>query len=1105
MKLKLSRSSTSLLGLFALLLMTICPAFAQNTNASLNGQVTDPSGASVPGTTVTVTDVSTNIAHKAVSDEGGHYLVTNLIPGNYQVIVEHDGFDKKVLSGITLEVGKTSTLNVAITVGSVNTTVSVTTNAAVTDTSQSQVGAVIDTTKIVGLPLNQRSFYSLPLLAPGVEMPAQNSTLGFRGGFNVSGNEETSNTFTVNGIDDDDQDVNAPSFRPSVEDIQEFNILTGVYSAEYGRSEGGQVVVITKSGGNQIHGDAFEFIRNEVTDAKNYFTLPGAPPTFRRNQWGGTFGGPIIKNRLFFFLSYEEMNLAQEVSDITTVPTLAQRTGDFSSTTAALVDPASGAAQTTYDAENPGTHNQITDPSTIGQAIINAYPRPNIANAGTSNNYLFDGTRIENNYVFGSRIDFKISNADSIVAQWNYFNDPSFEPSNSLCGSSQIAGFGCTTNQRSTLGGINWIHIFKPTLLNEFRFGYDRLVQPRVGQDLTNKSFPLLQGAVQPGFLQGTTFANDIYGAPATTISGYASIAVESPQERWDSHYNLIDNVTWTRGNHELKFGFYAFLARYPNLDSTDVTGALVFNTASSAGAGGPTTGNSLADALTGYAYDSARSPTTPIYEMQYHDYAGFVEDNWRASKDLTFNLGLRYEYFSPVTSKTNQMSGYDLATQAMIVAGGPGVGHSIYQTSKKNWAPRIGLAWQPFHNPGTVVHAAYGIFFNSPPMGNGTGLGLMGNVPERYPQTLFTSAADPIQIDTNPYPGPSGTPSTPATALTVTPIGISPNFKTMYVDEWSLDIQHQLTQALSLTVGYVGSSGSALPSEMNANQPLVNSNGMSSGVRPVSGVHEITYPSVQYFSYNNISYYYAEGNSNFNSLQAKLQQQYHNGLSLLVAYTWSKSLDDSPGYASTSNSSAELPQNSYNLRAEYGRSDFDVSQRLVVSPVWDLPLGANHAWLNHGIASKLAGGWQLSGIFTSQTGRPFTITDVSNNNSHSFNDEDRPNQIGNPNNGPKTVKQWFNTSAYSLAPAFQFGNARRNTVVGPGYVDVDAAIQRNFTLTHRISMPIRFEVFNLANKPNFFNPFGTSAQYAPGSTTFGTLTESNDPREMQLSAKIIW
>src|SRR5882757_1494341 len=305
--------------------------FAQQTQASLTGQVLDPQGAEISGADVTIKNLDTNITRNTKSDAAGRYGVPNLNPGRYSVSVKLTGFTEKVLTGIVLAVGQAGSLDVSLALGSTNEVVTVNASAAVTDTESSSQGTVIDNQKVVGLPLNQRTFYGLALLSPAAYMPGQASTLGFRGGFNVAGNNETANTFTVNGIDDNDQNVMVPSFRPSVEGIQEFKLLTGVYPAEYGRTSGGQVVVITKTGGNQFHGDVFEFIRNSQFDAKNYFTLAGTPTTFRRNQFGGTIGGPIIKDRTFFFLSYEGLRLAQPVVGTTTVPNPAFLKGDFSS------------------------------------------------------------------------------------------------------------------------------------------------------------------------------------------------------------------------------------------------------------------------------------------------------------------------------------------------------------------------------------------------------------------------------------------------------------------------------------------------------------------------------------------------------------------------------------------------------------------------------------------------------------------------------------------------------------------------------------------------------------------------------------------------------
>ena len=1070
---------------------------AQNTNASLSGQVADLSQANIAGATVTVTNASTGIAHATHSDKDGRYLVLNLPPGGYQVTVEQEGFEKKVLSGIVLQVGQAATLNVPMTVGSVDTTVSVTTTAAVTDTETSSQGAVIGTKKVLGLPLNQRTFYSLALLAPGVEMPGQNSTLGFRGGFNVAGNEETANTFTVNGIDDNDQDVMAPSFRPSVEAIQEFNLLTSVYPAEYGRTVGGQVVVITKSGGNEFHGDAFEFIRNQVTDAKNYFTMNGLTPGFRRNQFGGIIGGPIIKNRTFFFVSYEQMGLAQEVAALSTVPTAAERAGNFQGSGLTIHNPYTG---------QPFSIPNVIDPgllSSFGQALISQYPLPNNGSTG-ANNYTFNESRIENLYEVSLRIDHKISDSDSLLGQYNYFNDPSFEPSNSLCGSSTLPGFGCTTNQRSTLAGVNWTHIFSPGLLNEFRFGYDRLVQPRLQEDYTKTTFPVLAGVFDDPSIA------DNFGVPSTSVSGFTSLAPYGnlPQTRWDNHYNLVDNLTWTHGAHEVKGGINLLKATYSNNYVIDGRGALSFNSSSTASAGGPSTGNSLADLLVGLAYSSSREPTAPRLEMLYGSYGAFIQDNWRAGKNLTLNLGMRWEYFTPLEDKNNRISTYDPATQTMLAAGAPGIGKKVYRSDLNNFEPRVGLAWQPFHNPQTVVHAAAGMFYNSPSIGNGAGLSLLTNAPQRTPQTFYTSTAEPLQIDTNPFPSPAGCSDadigvTPACALTITPVGIQRNFRTMYIGQYAMDVQQQLTPAMSLTIGYIGSQGSKLPNEVNLNQPVVV-NGVSASTRPVSGVYSISYPSQHAYRYNNISFYESQGKSHYNSLQVKLQQSYHDGLSLLVAYTWSKSMDDTPGYASTSQSSGLLPQNSYNIPGEWGLSDFNVSQRFVVSPVYELPFGRGHRMFTGRVASLIASGWQVSGIGTVETGRPFTVTNSSSNNSGSFNNQDRPNLVGDPNTGAKTVLQWFNTGAFSTAVAKgTFGNAGRNIVEGPGYVDIDVAVQRAFKLTGYLAMPIRFESFNVANKPNFFNPYSSALQ--AGTSSFGQITQANDPREMQLSVKLVF
>lgn len=1127
--------------LFVLFVYAFCcgtASFGQQTQASLTGQILDPQGAAIAGSQVVVTNVDTSIARTAQSNDSGRYTVTNLNPGKYSVSVKASGFGEKVLTNIVLAVGQDGSLDVTLSLGSTSDVVTVSASAAVTDTESSSQGTVIDNQKVVGLPLNQRTFYGLALLSPAAYMPGQNSTLGFRGGFNVAGNNETANTFTVNGIDDNDQNVMAPSFRPSVEGIQEFKLLTGVYSAEYGRTSGGQVVVITKTGGNQFHGDLFEFLRNSQFDAKNYFTVPGTATTFRRNQFGGTIGGPIIKDRTFFFLSYEGLRLAQPFVQNTNVPNPAFVNGDFSSIATQLVNPNKTGAQ--FSPVGTGVKGNQISPSglsPLGLALLKLYPAPNPGqNLATIPNpvYTYDRERIENMDEGSARIDHRFSDKDSILLQGNYFTDPSFEPSNSLCSSAVIPGFGCTTNQTSTLIGANWTHIINSQWLNELRFGYDLLDQPRTGEDV-NLAFPKI-----PGAFSDPTISSAINGgAPLTTVSGFASIHPYGnlPQHRWDNHYNVVDNVSWSKGSHNFKFGVNLLQARYKDIYVADGTGAFAFSASSANGA--LTTGNSAADLALGDATTATRSPTAPNFHANYNSLGGYFQDDWKVMPNLTLNLGMRYEYFSPVVDSGNIISNYALPTAAnpagvIEVAGFGGVGRKVYNDDLNNFAPRIGLAFSPFGDEKTVVHASYGIFYNSPSIGNGAILSMQINPPFRLAQTFTSSTGAQVQLDSSPFPAiagstPDGSQAHPFTS--VAPTAIQPNPRTLYLNEYGADIQQQLSPTMALTIGFIGNEGVGIPRTTLPNQANVTSVGTYNGVpisvasaRPITGTAGPVGPNAQYYQFGNINYYATSGHSNYNALTVKAQKNMGNGLSFILAYTWGKSMDNAPGYASGSNASSGTPQNTHNLKGERGLSDFNVGNRIVLSPVYELPFGKNKPFLTNGIGSLLAGGWQLSGIYSYDTGRPFTIT-TNTKRSGSIDGVDRPNLVGDPNKGPKTVAQWFNTAAFRANDFGQFGNAGRNIVIGPTYSDIDFAIQRNFILTERFGLQFRAEAFDLTNRPNFMNPLGTGTgqfttqapiipsasnpnpvepnTYVNTNTNFGKITAANDPRSLQFSGKV--
>ncbi len=1103
--------------------------FAQQTQATMTGQVTDPSGATLAGAQVTITNVDTGINRVVETSSSGRYNVTNLNPGHYSLSVKMSGFTEKVLKGITLEVAQNGQQDVALSLGAATDVVTVNASAAITETEDSSQGGVIDNQKVVGLPLNQRTFYSLALLEPAAYMPGQSSTLGFRGGFNVAGNNETANTFTVNGIDDNDQNVMAPSFRPSVETIQEFKLLTGVYSAEYGRTSGGQVVVITKTGTNAFHGDVFEFIRNSQFDAKNYFTQPGTPTTFRRNQFGATIGGPIRKDKTFFFFGYEGLRLAQPTVIGGTVPNPAMLNGDFSSVSQQLyrILPPDGTTPY-YLRGNPYLNNQIplSDFSQRGLALLKFYPQPdagqNLAQLATPS-YTLNEERIENIDQYSARVDHKISDKDSLLVQYNYFNDPTFEPSNSLCSSAQIPGFGCTVNQISTLAGVNEIHVFSEHWLNEFRFGYDRLEQPRIGEDF-NKTFPAVPGAFNDASV------SQVGTIPVTSVTGLSTIHPYGnlPQHRWDNHYNLVNNTTWSHGNHTIKFGINLLQARYSIVFVSNGTSNFAF-TGPSASNNNVSTGSPIADLALGYASTSSRNTSAPRMHFFYTSTAGYIQDDWKATPHLTINMGVRYEYFSPTQDRANQFESYRLPTApglpgSDVVAGIGGYGSKIYNDDINNVGPRLGLSWQPYGNSKTVVHASYGIYYNSPAIGNGVNLGMANGAPFRLAQS-FTSrttatAQTQIQMDNSPFPflgsAPDGSQSHPFTNTTFT--GIDPNFATLYMNEYGADVQTELTPTMTLTVGYLGNQGVRLPRVIQPNQGIVTSSTATSvnSYYPLSTLADGTavpllgpVGALNYYytlspTGTAVSYYVSNGHSNFNAMTVKLQQHYHDGLTFNVAYTWSHSIDNAPGYASTSAASSGTPQDSRNLQGEKGTSDFNVGSRIVISPVYELPFGKNKSFLTHGIAAVLVGGWQLSGIYTYDTGRPFTISMPNNNRSGSGVGADRPNLIGNPNNGPKTVAKWFNTDAFTSNNFGQFGTAGRNIVIGPTYTDTDFAVQRMFDITERYHVSFRAEAFNVFNTPTFFNPLGTgTGQF--GTARFGQLTTANDPRSMQFSAKVLF
>ena len=1058
-------------GLVCFSLIASIAAFAQTPTATITGIVKDPSGAVVSDAKVTIRNEGTNLTHEVSTSKNGDYTVPLLDIGQYTISVEVQGFKKEVQSGLTLQVGQTARVDFTLSLGQVSDVMQVTAEAPLTTTDNASVGTVIDNKHVVEMPLNGRQFYSLATLVPGVTPPVQNSTLSFRGGFNVAGASEVSNNFTLNGFNNNDQDVSAPNFRPSIDAIQEFKVLTGVYPAEFGYGSGGQVQVTIKSGSNQFHGTAFEYIRNAAVDARNFFLTPTTPtPPFKRNQFGGTVGGPIRKDKTFFFASYEGLRLSQDIETRTTVPEPAFLTGNFS----ALL-PAITIYQPGTKTPIPGNIIPASQIDRAGAALLGYYPAPTSATpAGVApaNNYLFSEIRRETMDEGSVRLDHTFSEKDTLRITANYFNDPSFEPSNTLCGARLIPGFGCNTNQNSQLYGITETHVFAPTAVNEFRVGLNRLIQPRYMED---------QGInfnQEYGIIGGSAGGPDNSGVPTTTVTSFATVgnATNLPQKRWDTTYILGDSFIWSHDKHSFKFGADASQFRSSQYYVQYGVGSFAFTSGATTY---PTSGYALADVLLGRPATTQRVPNYPANWYQSTTTTGlFAQDDYKITSRLTLNYGLRWELYTPVKEKYNHESSFNAATGAMSVAGVNAVGDRLWHTQYHNFAPRFGFAWQPFGDSKTVIHSGAGVFYNAFTSGNGI-LAVFYNPPFRTPQTFTSTNALPITSLENAFP-PANAGNSSA------PFGVAQNFKTATIFQWTFDIQRQLTPSVVLNVTYFGSQGSHLPLNRNINQPLP------------SGVAGITLPR-PYAGYQNITFAESVGNSSYNSLQTKVEKRYTNGLSLLSTFTWGRSIDDGNGIATSSAASSTLPQNAYNQAAERARSDFDVKFRFVFSPVYELPFGAGKPWVTSGFWSKIAGGWQVSALFSAQTGTPLTPY-YSANVSGTLNNEDRPNVVGDPNTGPQTPQHWFNTAAFARPASGNFGNAGRNIINGPGLQNLDVAVVRMFRLGERFQLQFRAQAYNSLNHPNFNYPNATA-----DSAAFGTITSALDPRELEGAVRIVF
>jgi hypothetical protein len=1059
------KSKVIILSLLAL--FCVAPAaFAQTDRGSIRGTVSDPNNALIPGATVKVISEATNETRTVVSDARGEFAVSSLPPGRYRVEVEQVSGFAKFGRVLTLQVNQQYSLEVQLSVGALQNEITVEDFSPLKKESPA-LGTVIEERQIRELPLDGRNFLELALLAPGTAPSAPGSAGSVRGDFAFSANgaREDSNNFLLDGVYNLDPKLNSFGVRPPVDGIQEFEISTSTYDASFGRNAGAQVNVISKSGTNALHGTLYEFHRNAAFDARNFFAPADQPdPKYIRNQFGFSLGGPLRRDRTFFFGDYEGTRTREGVTRITNVPTLAERNGDFSQSLFARPrNPFPGAPPFSNGVIPVAFQNPI------GRAIANLYPLPN-RNVRFAN-FVSSPTSRDRNDHFDVRLDHYFSANSLFTARYSFgdrdFFDPFTGPTFSL-----VPGFGNFVPRRSQNLMLGENHVFSPRFVNDARFSFSRVasaVTAEGGGESLNRRVGLPELSANP---------RD-FGLSFITVTGFSPLGEEfnNPQQSASNVFQFLDNATYVSGAHLVKFGFEFRALQQNAFRDVQSRGFLTFSDRF------PLTGNALADLLLGFPFLTGGARLDNHQHLRGESYALYLNDSFRLTPRLTVTAGLRYEYNSPPVDAEDRANLYDPATRTLSRVGTNNVPRGGYEADRNNFAPRLGLAYALNEAGTTVVRGGYGVYYDQPALAPGEGLYF--NAPYFDFNLYFPLQGLPLTVN-NPFPQNFPVPL-PDTAL-----AFQRDLRTAYMQHWNVNVQQQLGRATVLEVGYAGSKGTKLLTARDINQPRPST--LPFVLRPVP-------------QFDDINLIESRGNSNYHSLQVRLQQRLTRGLAMLSSYTYAKSIDDASNFF-TSAGDPNFPQDSQNLRLERGRSNFDVRHRLSTSFSYELPFGRGRRFLDDdGFLTTLVSGFQFNSIITLQSGRPFTVallSEIDNSNTGrstlGFGANDRPNVSGNPNATNRTPERWFDTSAFAF-PAFgTFGNAGRNILDGPGYQNVNASLLKNTRLSERINLQLRLEAFNLFNRPNFNLPDNFL-----GSPTFGQILSARDPRHLQFGAKLLF
>ena len=1067
------------LGLFLFILSFSLTAIAQNYRGVIRGRVMDPQGASIPGAQLKLIEQETNETRTAKTDGNGDFTISLLRPGSYRLEVDREGFGKYV-NMVTLQVNQELRVEVSLKIATTRIDDNIiTAPAPALKYESASLGAVMDNRQVTGLPLDGRNFLELSLLTPGAAPAAQGSAGSVRGdfAFNINGSREDANNFLLDGVYNVDPKLNTFGVKPPVDAIREFEVLTSAYDASFGRSAGAQVNIVLKSGTNKFHGTAYEFLRNQVLDARNYFAPADQPdPRYQRNQFGFSLGGPVIKDRTFFFGDYEGARLREGITRLANVPTARERVGDFSQSLSN--PPLIPGTQTPF----PGGQIPQTFLNPIGVKIAALYPLPN--RNVPFQNYVSSPIQRDRNDLFDVRVDHTFSPASQFSARYSFNDRTLFEP---FSGVTQVfvPGYGNNVLRRGQNLMIGETHVFSPRLINDARVAYSR-----VGNQVLIEN-PGVSVNQQVGLPELSNNPRD-FGLSFIRVTGLSPLGHEfnNPQNSVTNVFQFLDTATYARGAHLFKFGVNFQYAQQNAFRDVQSRGLLTFpgQVSFTLPDGTPAvipfiTGNPLANLLMGLPLVTGGARLDNQQRLRTESYNFFVNDSYRITPRMTLSAGLRYEYNSSPVDTEDRANLYDPATGRLVQVGTNGVPRAGYGLDKNNFAPRVALAWALGKDSATVARAGYGVYFDQSPLAPGEGLYF--NPPFFDFRFYFQLPQAPLTIF-NPFPFNTPSQSPPSA------FAFDRNLRTSYTQHWNLSVQRQLGGNTVAELAYVGSKGTKLLAARDINQPQASPRQPNLRPNPLFG--EITQQE-------------GSAASSYHSFQARLQQRLAFGLALLGAYTYGKSIDNASGIFS-SLGDPNYPQNSYDLRAERGRSGFDVRHRFSLSYSYDLPFGKGKSLLGDaGLATALLTGWQTYGVITLQTGRPFTVAllpEFDNSNTGisnlGFLGNDRPNLIGRAKLQDPTPERWFNTSVFAVPPFGRFGNSGRNIVDGPGYQNVNFSLVKNTALWESATIQFRTEFFNLFNHPNFGLP-----DNFVGSPSFGRVLSADSPRRIQFGLKLLF